>query len=175
MERSDWPTWTDMLANREDWVNEAKRDDDPKFESPFDSRGEHKDRQPPQTGTAAKSPKQRPRANPDDLEIQCRDVDSQLEIHEAFRKASNLNGVRVCEGEGMPEDASGERAGSNVFICIEPRDKVFSGFDPGQRSFAEIFAESVSWVEVVLDGVQSSELLSVDSRRTCGGRDWIAC
>ena len=104
----DWdPSVLDyMLTDREDWVNEVKRDDDPKFESPFDLRGEYKDRQPPQIGTTTKSPKQRPRVNPDDLEIQYHDVDSQLEIHKAFHKASNLNRVYVYEGEGMPDDAT---------------------------------------------------------------------
>ena len=67
----EWdPTVLDhILTDNQNWIDEVKRDGDPVYESPFDEKGEYKDRIPPSTGTTLKSPQGRPNEDPDDIEV----------------------------------------------------------------------------------------------------------
>ena len=102
----EWdPTVLDhILTDNENWVDEVKRDGDPVYESPFDEKGEYKDRIPPSTGTTLKSPQGRPNEDPDDIEVNFHKVNTELEISEAYHSVANLNQVFVYEGEGMPSE-----------------------------------------------------------------------
>ena len=96
-----------ILTDNENWVDEVKREDDPVYDSPFDSRGEYKHKTPPEVGKTIESPVEVPNEEPKDVtdvEVNFHRIDPGLEIHEAFHDACTLNKVYVYEGEGMPDD-----------------------------------------------------------------------
>ena len=105
-EGGEWdPTVLDyILTDNPNWVDEVKREDDEEYVSPFDSRGEYKNKEPPRIGNTIEPPSGPPSEEPDDIEVNFHRIDPGLEISEAFQVASDLNKIYVYEGEGMPDD-----------------------------------------------------------------------
>ena len=107
------PLWrrlsSSILTDNENWVDEVKREDDEVYDSPFDSRGEYKHKEPPKIGTTIESPAGPPNEDPDDIEVNVHRIDPGLEISEAYHDACTLNRLYVYEGEGMPDDSEKDR------------------------------------------------------------------
>jgi len=97
-EGGEWdPTALDhILTDDKNWVSKVKREGDPACESPFDSRGECKHREPPTIGNAVKSLAGPPNEDPDDIEVNFHKVDATTEIYKACHQATNLNKIYVC-------------------------------------------------------------------------------
>ena len=106
----EWdPTVLDhILTDNDDWMNEVKHEGDDIYLSPFDERGEYKDRQPPNPGATLEPPEGPVNEDPDPdyIEVNFHKIDATFEIHEAYQEVNNLNKVFVYEGEGMPDDES---------------------------------------------------------------------
>ena len=111
----EWdPTVPDhMLNDDDDWVSEAKRDEDQECDSPFDNRGEHKHKEPVRAGVPIENPTGPPSKDPDEIEVNFHSDEIEVNFHacdatrqvrQAHQEASNLNKTHVCEGEGMPDD-----------------------------------------------------------------------
>jgi len=111
----EWdPTALDhMLTDDDDWVSKANRDEDQEHDSPFDSRGEHKHREPVRAGVPIENPTGPPSKDPDDIEVNLHSSDIEVnfheddatrEAHQACQEVSDLNKMFVYEGKGMPDD-----------------------------------------------------------------------